>query len=250
MTMARKKTGSLTPEELEQRKKYLAERGISKKAIAMFEGKRPNLFTIDEVDERMKNLATLGVEDPGALINTKPEILTLTSATVTQKLADLQKVLPDKAVALVESCPAVLTYSYQENLAPKIRLLTRLIKLYHLPWSLGELIRRNNSLLTSRIDKLYVLVRVLHHYFTDARDITHKNISNLLFENLEDVVLTFGEMGAEDLTFAEFLQEVGRAKDSRLPKAEKIKMIAELAPDEGSDEDRVLASYHRGYPIK
>lgn len=248
--MAGNKRAHLAPEEIEQRRQLLRSYKLTEKAIAALEKQKPDLYDAAEIQNRLVELQSHGFAKPEVLINKMPTILALTTARVRAQINDLKTIREvTDWTPLIETCPAILTYSFSENIAPKLRVLRRLIRMYEVPVQLSDLIRRNSSVLTSSREKLLVLARILRSYARSPHEVSHTMVRDLMFTNLEDVMLAVVENEGNDIALTDLVAEAKDLADnnSHLSREDKRGLIADHAPVEGSVEDAILARYHRGF---
>lgn len=232
--------------ELETRRRHLLSLKLTEKAIAIIAKEKPDLYTVGEINDRFKNFYDLGFSNPATLINTSPTLLSLLPDRVRQSVEAFRPYVKDP-VAFIESTPPLLTYSFEKNLEPKIKMLSRLVELYHLPYTATEIIRRNNAILTSKIDKLWVLARVLEKYAQSPTEVTHGAIGDLLFSNLEDVMNAVKEAEGRAVTLPDFIKEVKNVKKRNTSKEQKVETIDEMSFEAGSKEDKIHSRYWKGY---
>lgn len=243
--MARTTKPYVSEAELKNRENGLLDLGLTQKTVDKLREKMPSLYTKAEASERITGLKNLGFSDPVAMINALPQILNLHTSTIKDKVEKMSAEIPN-ALAFMEACPATLTYSPEANVGKKIKMVDELVRLYKLPFTTAEIIRRNNSILSSSMDKLWVVARILKKYTDSPADLRHKHISNLLFENIENVLIALEETEKEDLTFNRFLDAVKKVKKRNLPNEKKQELIEQMSFQEGSENDKIHARYFRG----
>lgn len=261
--------------DFEQRKQILRKFGFTEQFILDALRVDPALFPVDSVKEKIKGLEQLGFSDPVKLIIKCPPIFHYSITSIQEKIEWLKErgfKDPVKMVTgspmiiglkyqnieqrisffagqgftdpikMISICPPFLNYSL-DNIKEKIKILDKLISLYHLDCTTVELIENNFGLLGSKIDKLWILARIIQETARGTEEVNGNLIRKLLHSNLEDVILA--SKVKEKMKIEELLASIKQIKERNIPKEEKRNEIAQIPKG-----DKVRKKYFRGYPTK
>jgi hypothetical protein len=147
---------------------------------------------------------------------------------------------------MIESFPAILSYSLEENIKPRVQLLNRLITVYQLPFSATSLVEQDPFLFSSKIDKILVLVRILREYKVRPPAPNTNIMRSLLHLNLESVLVALNEPPKEHETIEDFIKRARSVHRQKLPKEQKRQII-----EQGLSEfEKIKSRYLKGYPKK
>ena len=101
-------------------------------------------------------------------------------------------------------------------------------------------------LFSSKLDKIFVLARILRYYQVSLPKLDTNLISKLLRANLEDVLIAFDESLSQQETIDDLLKKIPQVRKRKLSQEEKRHMI-----QHGLQEaDKLKRRYLRGYPLK
>ena len=200
---------TLSSQEIKNRRDHLLSIGLSEKTIEKIPQTKPPLYSKDTVNNTIQGLKDRGFANPEKMIATLPPVLNLSF----------------------------------ENIDGKIKMLDKLINLYKLDFTPVEIIEVNYSIFSSKIDKLWVLARIIREHAESAGEVDNKLFRNLLFSNLESVVLA--SRTKEGLSLDEILAEAKIIKRDLPSPEEKRELISQLP-----ESDLVKKRFERGYPPK
>jgi hypothetical protein len=143
---------------------------------------------------------------------------------------------------IISYYPAILGYWF-DNIDDKIKLLNKIIKLYKLNFTAIEAIENNLNILGSKIDKLWVLVRIIKEIAKNSTEVNNQLIYKLIFSNVEEVILA--SRSKVNLTLNDLLLKTKNIKKEKISKDKKYDLILKLP-----EKDKVRIRYFRGYKKK
>lgn len=236
----------LKAEEIVRRKFHLLGLGFQKERISLIMKEHPALYDPIAIDNHILGLRERGFSNPNKMIKSFHPISSLAFENIDSKLAGLKKRGFSNPNKIIESSPAILGYTFK-NIDRHLKLLNRLIHLYHVQFTAQELMENQNALFGSKIDKLVVLTRVLKKFISNPQDVTNTTINRLLFSSLEDVLIAVDMVGArKNLTMNEFIKLVKEVKAAGLSRERKQKQI-----EQGLQNDpKIKSRYLKGYSSK
>ena len=159
------------------------------------------------------------------------------------RIAELEKRGFKDPVKMITSSPAILGYA-MENIDGKIRLIEQVSAQFGNGTDAAPtIIERELGILSTKIDKLWTLVRVLCE---SNQQPSPKDIHALLFAKLEYVVLAHSKQSSEK-SLEECLKTIKKLKKIGLTKGDARSEIAALL-DEDPDS-KTIQRYVRGYPL-
>ncbi|MDP2693209.1 MAG: hypothetical protein Q8O88_06280 [bacterium] len=197
-------------------------------------------LSFENINRKIEGLRKRGFANPEKMITISAAVLGYSFENIDDKIAGLKErgfANPEKIIAIY---PGVLSLSF-ENIDKKIKMLDKLINLYKLDLTPVKIIEANINILSSKIDKLWVLARVIRENAKNIDEINNELIRNLLFSNLESVVLAVKT--GENLSLKEILAEAKKIKIEIPSIKEKRELISELPED-----DMTRKRFERGYP--
>ncbi|MSR68604.1 hypothetical protein EXS66_02350 [Candidatus Saccharibacteria bacterium] len=156
-----------------------------------------------------------------------------------------------KPIALIEKFPQILSYS-PENINRRVRLFGRLVRIFDSPINPVEMMEQETALFGTKLDKLLALTRIVRNSLHVSDEIDRKLIHDIVFANLEDVMLALEGIGeaqhstAPQYTIQDILARVRQIKAQKIPKDTKR---SEIESAEYIDP-KVRQQYFRGYPLK
>lgn len=197
-------------EELVKRRRYLLMQGFSEEWVHKLEESATNLYDPNVVNNKIALLKSLGFLQP---------------------------------IKLIQSLPTILGFA-EKNIRRRIELLERLIKLYHLPFTPTELMKKNSTLFSTKLDKLMVLARILREYKVQPSELDKSPVRYIIAINLEDILVALNQSHPENETIADFMKRANSVTALNLSKEQKRKII-----HEGLDKfPKIKARYFKGYP--
>ena len=131
-------------------------------------------------------------------------------------------------------------------------MFRRLIYIFDSPIDPIALIEQETALFGTKIDKLWTLTRSARNSLQTANEIDRKLIHDILFANLEDVMLALEEIGdnqetdTPDYTIQQLVSKAKEIKKQKIPKDSKREMIKNA----DHIDEMVKKRYFRGYPMK
>jgi hypothetical protein len=233
-------------------------------------------YTIENIDGKIRDLKERGFADPVKMITTLPAILSLAIETIDGKIRDLKERGFADPVKMITSHPVILSYAIEtidgkirnlkecgfpdpvkmitsfppilglaiENIDGKIGMMQRVSAQFDYEGETAPaIIERELSLLGTKIDKLWTLVRVLCER---SHQPSPKDIHTLLFVKLEHVVLAQSKVPAE-ASFEQVRNMIKTLKKAALTREEMRSQIADLLRQH--PDSKVLQRYARGYPL-
>ncbi|PIR53711.1 hypothetical protein COU75_04710 [Candidatus Peregrinibacteria bacterium CG10_big_fil_rev_8_21_14_0_10_42_8] len=196
-----------------------------------------------DLEVRIAELEKRGFKDPVKMITSSPAILGYAMENIDGKIADLEKRGFKDPVKMITSLPAILGYA-MENIDGKIRLIEQVSAQFGNGTDAAPtIIERELGILSTKIDKLWTLVRVLCE---SNQQPSPKDIHALLFAKLEYVVLAHSKQSSEK-SLEECLKTIKKLKKIGLTKGDARSEIAALL-DEDPDS-KTIQRYVRGYPL-
>ncbi len=202
---------------------------------------RTTLIRPEDLDQKIKDLKERGFTDPVKMITSLPAILGYAIDNIDGKIKDLKERGFTDPVKMITSLPAILGYAI-DNIDGKIKLIERVSEHFGADINPAEIIECELGILGTKIDKLWVLTRVL---VEQNRIPTRQEVHALLFAKIEDVVLAHSEPTSG--SFANLLQRLKmRKKEGSTREELRGKIAATLKDDPGN---KVVQRYARGYPF-
>ena len=232
-------------DEISKRHQYLLDLGFQPEWVGALQGTRPTLYAPEVVDSHLIGLSERGFTNPIKMVESLPAILGYAFENIDAKLAGLRERGFTNPNKMVESLPAILGLAF-ENIDRRLRLFSRLVRLYELPFVPTELMEREFALFSSKIDKLLVLVRVLRDYHVTPPDLNERIISRLVRYNLEDTLVALSVPHNRDESILDLLNRTNSIGKQKLPKDEKRQIIQ----DSLNKVSKIKRRYLRGYPDK
>jgi hypothetical protein len=219
----------------------LAERGFSDPR-RMIE-KHPLIlgYSFENIDGKLAGLTERGFSDPQKLVQTLPTVLNLTLENIDGKLVGLEERGFTNPQKLIQSNPSVLGFAFN-NIDRRLRMLDHLKQAYNLTYTSPQLMESMPFLFNTKLDKLFVLARLVRAYKTPSEQIDKAIITKLVFSNLENTLVAYAEKPPEE----PIEQLIFRAKDVKkrgLTTNEKKEIIAR-----DIDDEKIKRRYFRGYP--
>ncbi|MBA3679210.1 hypothetical protein H0W80_03430 [Candidatus Saccharibacteria bacterium] len=234
-----------------ERLNNLAQLGFSN-PVALIE-KHPSILSYapESIQAKLDSLTNQQFSNPVALIEKHPSILSYAPESIQAKLDSLTNQQFSNPVALIEKHPSILGYA-PENITRRVKLFTKLVKLFDSPINQVELMEAVTGLFSTKIDKLIVLTRIVRNSLQTASDTDRKLIHDILFANLEDVLLGLETLGVEQnerLPNYTIQQLVARAKEVKKQELSKDTKKMLIKHAEFIDL-KVKKRYFKGYPLK
>ena len=208
-------------------------------------------YSPENIQNKLAELRSNGFKDPIALIEKQPSILNYSPENIQNKLTALNANGFENPIRLIEKFPQILSYS-PENINRRVRLFGRLVRVFDSPMNPVEMMEQETTLFGTKIDKLLVLARVAQNSLHTASEVDRKLIHDIIFANLEDVMLALEGIGeaqhstAPQYTIQDILLRVKQIKAQKTPKDTKR---SEIESAEYIDP-KVKQRYFRGYPLK
>ncbi len=196
-------------------------------------------YGIENVKQKIDDLKNLGFGNPTKMITSMPAILGLNIENVKQKIDDLKNLGFLNPIKMITSSPQILGYSI-ENIKNKTNAVERIFRLYGIGVDTYQFVEKNVSLLGTKIDKIWIIARVLQILNFDPSNITETFLSKLLFANIANTAFATSvlEKSKGVVTQADVKRAIMEAK--KLTKEEK-----ELIISEGNT--KLSQRYNRGY---
>lgn len=213
----------------------------------------PSILNLNQenIQYKLQQLKLLGYTDPVHMIEQQASIVSLSIENVQNKLTKLGLLGFANPISLSERYPVVLSLS-SENINRRVQLFTRLIHIFDSPIDPTELMEQETALFGTKIDKLLVLTRIARDSIQTAAEIDKKLIHDILFANLEDVLLALEYIGEvqdtshPDYTIQNLVRISKDIKKQQLPKDTKRRQIA----DSTYLDTKTKRRYFKGYPMK
>ena len=205
----------------------------------------------ENISDKLNELLNLGFNDPVRLIEKMPAILGYTPEKNQNKLVLLGNLGFNDPIRLIEKMPAILGYS-SENIKRRVSLFGKLANLYNPLINPVVLMEQEAAMFGAKTDKLLVLTRIAKNSLNDPSEINVKLIHDMIFTNLEDMMLALSEIGEEQhntgprYTSQDLIARAKQIKAQKIPKDEKR---AEIEKAEYIDP-KVKQRYFKGYPLK
>ena len=240
-----------SPKNIDNKLAELRNQGFNS-PIALIE-KVPSIlsFSPKNINNKLAELHNQGFNSPIALIEKLPSILNYSPKNIDNKLAELHNQGFNSPIALIEKAPSILNLS-PKYINRKLRMFRRLIYIFDSPIDPIALMEQETALFGTKIDKLWTLTRIARNSLQTANEIDRKLIHDILFANLEDVMLALEEIGdnqetdTPDYTIQQLVSKAKEIKKQKIPKDSKREMIKNA----DHIDEMVKKRYFRGYPMK
>jgi hypothetical protein len=240
----------LSPENIQNKLTELRGNGF-KDPITLIE-KAPQIlsFSPENIQNKLTELRGNGFKDPITLIEKVPSILNYSPENIQNKLTELRGNGFKDPITLIEKLPSILGLS-PENINRRVRLFGKLVEIFDSPIDPVAMMEQETTLFGTKIDKLLVLTRIARNSLHNLGEIDRKLIHDIVFANLEDVMLALEGIGEDQhsiepkYTIQDILARVKQIKAQKLPKDVKR---AEIESAEHIDP-KVKQRYFRGYPL-
>ena len=241
----------LSPENIQNKLSELRGNGF-KDPITLIE-KIPSIlsFSPENIQNKLSELRGNGFKDPITLIEKVPPILNYSPENIQNKLTELRGNGFKDPITLIEKDPSILSYS-PENINRRVRLFGRLVEIFGSPINPIAMMEQETALFGTKIDKLLVLTRIARNSLHTANEVDRKLIHDIVFANLEDVMLALEGVGEDQhstepqYTIQDILARVKQIKAQKIPKDVRR---AEIEQAEYIDP-KVKQRYFKGYPLK
>jgi len=241
----------LSPENIQNKLTELKGNGF-KDPITLIEKFPPILgYSPENNQNNLTELRGNGFKDPITLIEKFPQILGLSPENIQNKLTALKSNGFKDPITLIEKFPRILSLS-PENINRRVRLFGRLVEIFGSPINPIAMMEQEAGLFGAKLDKLLVLTRIAKGSLHTASEIDRKLIHDIVFANLEDVMLALEGIGESQhsaepqYTIQDILARVKQIKAQKIPRETKR---AEIESAEYIDP-KVKQRYFRGYPLK
>jgi hypothetical protein len=203
-------------------------------------------YDLDNIDIKLAGLKKRGFVNPSKMIESLPPILGLSLKNIDDKITGLKERGFSDPKRMIEALPRALSYAFK-NIDRRLRLVGEITRLYKVPFTAVQLMEAQNSLFTSKIDKIVTLTRILKKFTTGPEEITNAVINRLFFSSLEDVLIATDIAGEkQNLTLDKLAKLVKEVKAAGFTKEEK-----QIAIEQGLRNDqKIKLRYLRGYSEK
>ena len=254
---------SLAEESMGNKINWLKEKGVTN-PIVLIE-KMPSIlgFAEESMSRKIDWLKEKGFMNPIVLIEKMPQILSLAEESMGNKINWLKEQGFENPIVLIEKMPSILSFA-EESMNKKINYMKYCLETLsnnsdeNFPKIITHHIEKNPAILGSKFDKIAVLIRILTMFKKPEELASDSEIGNLLFSNIEDLMLTLKKTkNIEDLTFREFMKVANGIKKEKIEKGKKQGRISELMSElensksEGDEINenllKILKRYSRGY---
>ena len=179
------------------------------------------------IDNTITNLYERGFINPISLIERMPKVLDYSIENIDDKIKGLKTRGFTDPIHLIESTPSIISLSLN-NIDAKIEVLERLNKLYKLDLNPIKVIEQNTTLISTKLEKILIIARILREYNPTADEIKAK-INPLYTTNLESMILSYTQKKPDD-TISNLIynaREIQSQKFSNIEKRESITNIFE-----------------------
>ena len=204
-------TEVIREEEILARRNAFIANGFSKEWVDALQQKRSTLYSSVALENHIEDLKTRGFSNP---------------------------------IKMIESSPTILGYNLEENIKRRVKLLSRLITLYQLPFSAISLMEQDSFLFSSKIDKILVLVRILREYKVMRYELTDKVMNQLLHTNLECTLIALDSPSHPNEKIEDLIRRSKSISRQKLPREEKRRIIK----DGLAEFEKIKTRYFKGYP--
>jgi len=129
-----------------------------------------------------------------------------------------------------------------ENIKGKVATLETIFKLYDIKVETHQFIEKNLSLLGTKIDKIWIIARMLKTLDFNPSQITETFLSRLLFSNITDTTVVASLLKQEigkNFTTEQVIKAIKEAK--KIPKDQKNEII------KAKTDSKLTRRYERGY---
>ncbi len=235
--------GEIRSDELETRRAFLISSGFTPEWVNNLQHARATLYKVEVVQDHLHGLTQRGFKNPNKMIESSPAILGYAFENIDAKLAGLTQRGFKNPNKMIESLPAILGLAF-ENIDRKLNMIRKIFSSYKLPFQAPDFIEKESSLISSKIDKLWVVARICRTYLTTPEQIDVRLIHNLMFANIENLLVAI-QKNPNIHTIAELLLNAKEIKKQNLDKSEKRRIIME---DQKSEIANIFRRYLRGYP--
>ncbi len=168
-------------------------------------------------------------------------ILSLGIENIKQKIEDLKALGFTDPNKLITSSPVILGLGI-ENISKKVDTVQTIFKLYDIKLDANQFIEKNLNVLSAKIDRVWIIARVLRTLDFKPDQITASFLSKLLFSNITNVTVAtslLNQEGGQNFTNKEVLEAIKKAKS--MSKDEKDNII------ENEVDPKLSHRYERGY---
>jgi hypothetical protein len=175
------------------------------------------------------------------MIASSPPILGLNIENIKQKIEDLKALGFANPEKMIASFSPILGLNI-ENIRKKISTVDTIFKLYDIEIETNHFIEENLSLLGTKIDKIWIIARMLRALEFDRNLITESFLSRLLFSNITDATVAtalLNQSGRKNFSRGEIVGAIHEAKTKSAE--EKNNIIDKL------DNSKLKRRYARGY---
>ena len=228
---------------ISEREDFLKEIGFQPEDIENIYSEYETLLKEDVVIEAIENLTKKGFNDPIKMISTFPPILGYSFENIDNKIKGLEERGFQDPIKMISTLPPILGYSF-ENIDKKLHLFNSIISKYSLNFSATSLIEYFPSALGNKMDKLYVVTRIMTDIYDNNNDVDEKTIFKILINNIENILIAHSELNKpiNEKIFYEKLKEVKKRKYTKEEKREILSLI-----EEGHRSHKAVDRYFRGY---
>ena len=208
-------------------------------------------YSPENIDNKLTELRNQGFTNPIALVEKQPSIIGLSAENINNKLTNLRNQGFTDPITLVEKAPPIISLS-PENINRRIKLFRHLVYMFDSPIDPIELMQQELGLFGCKIDKLLTLTRIVRNSLQMASEVDRKLIHDIMFANLEDILLALEEIGDKqesDMPDYTIQQLVAKSKYIKKQKISKDIKRDRIKESEHIDE-KVKKRYFKGYPMK
>jgi len=198
------------------------------------------------IDSKITDLRKRGFLTPVSLIERLPRILDFNMKNIDEKISGLNARGFTDPIHLIESCPSILCLSLN-NIDAKIEVLERLNKLYKLDLNPIKVIEQNTTLISTKLEKIFILARILREYKPTADEIKRK-INPLYTTNLESMILSYTQKRPDD-TISNLIYNAREIQSQKFSNKEKRISIDNFFQKQ-DEPNKIYRDYIRAYPIK
>lgn len=166
-------------------------------------------FSLENIISKIEELKNMWFSDPITLIERFPFVVYLSSLNISNKIDSFRELEFKDPIRMITLFPSMLGLSIENNILPKVKLLDRFISNKS---DSRDLLLRAPSVLGTKIDKTWIILRWLHMLWLLQSEETLLQYKAIDILEIESFILAVTQLSQDDA----YLQESNQEKTTQL----------------------------------
>ena len=236
---------NLDIDDVQLKVSHLKDIGFANPAKLVLSNPRILQLAEENIDDKIGYLKSLGFGNPITMYEKSPKCLGYSNEKINTAVETFREIGFGDPIEFLESRPGLISCS-RERIIHRAKLIQRLCSLYNLPFTPAQIIEYSLSLITSKIDKIIVAVRILRDFKVPTENIKSR-LQYLLTQNIDNLLTAYSRGDFTDID--DLLRKSKKIKVSGISQSEKLDEIENgLTNFEPTDpEYKIFTRYFKGY---